>query len=192
LNSSVDWCKQLELAKSGVFDDMDPGVFIRNHSAVVRIAAENARPKWRPNVKTEVHWGVTGSGKSHGVFTRLEALDEDYYVKNANTKWWCGYRGQKHVVIDEFTGRLDISYLLTWLDKYPAMAEIKGSNTPLEAVNFYIMSNVDPWKWYSDEKSTATVEQINAMMRRFTTIKEYTDAYVERTIDDELDDLFNC
>jgi len=34
-----------------------------------------------------------------------------------------GYRGQEHVVFDEFRGGIDISHVLRWFDRYPVIVE---------------------------------------------------------------------
>ena len=98
---------------------------------------------------------------SHGELGEEAGLDA--YVKDPNTKFWCGYRGQGAVVIDEFRGRIDVSHLLRWLDRYPVNVEIKGSSCPLAATAFWITSNVDPRQWYPDLDS----ETLSALLRRF-------------------------
>lgn len=84
------------------------------------------------------------------------------YPKDPRTKFWDGYSGQKHVVIDEFRGDISISHILRWLDRYPVIVEVKGSSTCLVATNIWITSNLDPRLWYSDlDKDT-----LQALMRR--------------------------
>ena len=77
-------------------------------------------------------------------------------------EFWDGYRDHQSVVIDEFRGRVDISHLLRWFDRYPVLVEIKGSATPLLAQRIYVTSNLDPRVWYPDlDESTQA-----ALMRR--------------------------
>jgi len=92
-----------------------------------------------------VFWGRTGTGKSHRAWDQAGA---QAYVKDPRTKWWCGYRGQENVIIDEFRGVIDISHLLRWLDRYPVLVEVKGGSRPLCARKFWITSNLDPREWY--------------------------------------------
>lgn len=94
-----------------------------------------------------VFWGRTGTGKSRRAW---ELAGVDSYPKDPNTKFWCGYQGQKNVVVDEFRGNISISNMLRWLDRYPVSVEIKGSSRPLLAENFWITSNVEPKYWYPD------------------------------------------
>lgn len=106
-----------------------------------------------------VFWGRSGSGKSQRAWTEAGA---DAYCKDPSTKWWCGYRGESDVIIDEFRGNIGISHMLRWLDRYPVLVETKGSSVPLVASNIWITSNLDPRAWYP-ELDEATLA---ALMRR--------------------------
>lgn len=94
---------------------------------------------------TRCYWGPTGTGKSHRAW---EEAGPDAYPKNARTKFWDGYRGHSHAVVDEFRGAIDVGNLLTWLDRYPVSVEIKGSAVPLQVTHFWICSNLSPENWY--------------------------------------------
>lgn len=85
------------------------------------------------------------------------------YPKNPRTKFWDGYRGQSHVVIDEFRGGIDVAYLLIWCDRYPNNLEIKGSSVPSEINKIWITSNLNPRDWYPDLDQATT----DALMARF-------------------------
>jgi len=106
-----------------------------------------------------VYWGRTGTGKSRRAW---EEAGMDAYIKNPNTKYWCGYSGQKNVIIDEFSGMVNITNMLLWLDRYPLIVEVKGSAVPSEFENIWITSNIDPENWYPE----ARPEQIQALLRR--------------------------
>lgn len=108
-----------------------------------------------------VFWGATGTGKSR------KAWDDggmDAYCKDPRTKFWDGYCDQKHVVIDEFRGGIDVAHLLRWLDRYPVRVEIKGSSRPLVAETIWITSNLSPDDWYPD----IDAETLSALRRRLT------------------------
>lgn len=114
-----------------------------------------------------VFWGPTGTGKSRRAWNDGGM---DAYAKDPRTKFWCGYAGQKHVIIDEFRGGIDIAHLLRWLDRYPVSVETKGSATPLLAEVIWITSNLDPGSWYPDlDAGTAA-----ALMRRLN-VTEFTE-----------------
>lgn len=119
---------------------------MRYYGALKKIAVDNAVPIAVERT-VRVYWGPTGTGKSRRAWGEagLEA-----YPKDPLTKFWCGYRGQKHVVIDEFRGIVSISNVLRWFDRYPVLVEIKGSSTVFEATNIWITSNLHPKDWYPD------------------------------------------
>lgn len=71
--------------------------------------------------------------------------------------------------MDEFTGLVELSHLQRWLDKWPCSVEIKGGNTALHAVRFWICSNVDPADWYPN----ANQSQRDSLRRRFTRVVKY-------------------
>jgi len=96
---------------------------------------------------TRVFWGPTGTGKSRRAW---DEAGECAYSKNPNTKWWDGYKDQAEVIIDEFRGRIDVSYLLLWLDRYPVSVEVKGTSKPLCATRYWICSNLHPRDWFPE------------------------------------------
>lgn len=131
-----------------------------------------------------VLWGVTGAGKSHAVHELLE--DKDYYIKDPLTKWFDGYKGETIGVIDEFRGVVNISKVLQWFDVWPMNVEVKGGQVPLCIDTWYIMSNVNPIKWYQEEDHRTQ----EAFLRRLTTIKEFEIKYEKPTIDEEIAFIF--
>lgn len=108
-------------------------------------------------------WGPTGVGKSRRAW---EEAGNDAYSKDPRTKFWCGYQGQRHIIIDEFRGSIDISHLLRWLDRHPVRVETKGGSQPLMATTFWITSNLPPSAWYPELDS----ETYLALERRIQTI----------------------
>lgn len=158
-NSDIDWERTRTLAKAGDFDAIDPDIFIRHYSSLKRIRVDYADPVWRDNVQTFVYWGGTGLGKTRRAWHEAGGT---VYVKDPNTKWWDGYKGQENVLIDEFTGLVAINHILRWIDRYPCFAEVKGYSTPLRATTFWITSNIDPRQWYPD----ANEDQKKALLRR--------------------------
>lgn len=158
-NNKTDWDSVLEKVKQGRIGEVPADLQIRHYSSLKRIAVDNMVNIERPNIAAKFFWGVSGSGKTRKAW---EEATLDAYIKNPNTKWWDGYRGQQNVIIDEFTGRIDISYLLTWLDRYPCTVEVKGYSVPLRATNFWITSNLSIEECYPESKQ----EQLNALQRR--------------------------
>ena len=158
-NDPRDWDEIWDLAAKGDLLRIPSSVRVLHYRTLRAIGADFAQPI--PMERTCcVYWGSTGTGKSRDAWA---AAGMEGYAKDPNTKFWCGYRGQGNIVIDEFRGRIDISHLLRWLDRYPVSVEIKGSSVPLLANKFWITSNVDPRNWYPD----LDPETLSALLRRF-------------------------
>lgn len=155
----ADWDRVYDDAIAGNFENIPKDILIRNYSALKRIRVDNAIPPERGEICVNVYWGESGVGKTRRAWHEAGL---NPYIKNPNTKWWDGYRGQDTVIIDEFVGRIDISYILTWLDRYPCVVEQKGYSTPLLAKRFFITSNINPRQWYTDINQA----QLAGLMRR--------------------------
>lgn len=156
-NNKADWDSVWDSAKSGDLESIPANIRVTNYNALRKIQGDFARPEPMERI-VFCFYGATGTGKSR------RAWDEagwDAYPKDPNTKFWDGYRGEEHVVIDEFRGRIDISHILRWLDRYPVNVEIKGSVVPLRAKRIWITSNLAPSLWYptADSATVAAVER---------------------------------
>lgn len=161
-NSTTDWAVVKQNAIDGQFDTIPPDIYVRYYASLIRIRSDHLRPV---AVLREciVYWGPTGTGKSR---TAWESAGIDAYPKDPRSKFWCGYRGEENVIIDEFRGGIDISHLLRWLDRYPVRVEIKGGSQPLMAKKLWITSNIKPEEWYPD----IDWETQAALIRRLTVI----------------------
>lgn len=116
-HSSADWDDVRARAESGDFSAIPSDILIRCYGNLKRIHVDALKPQPQEK-RVFVFWGRTGTGKSR------RAWDEasfDAYPKEPTTKWWCGYSGQKHVVIDEFRGQIGVSHLLRWFDRYVSL-----------------------------------------------------------------------
>lgn len=156
-NSATDWELVRSNAKAGLLDNIPADIYVRYFNQLNNIQSHFSQPVALVRTAT-VFWGPTGTGKSR------RAWDEatfSAYSKDPRTKFWCGYRGQENVVIDEFRGGIDIAHLLRWLDRYPVRVEVKGSTKPLMATSFWITSNIHPDGWYPtlDRETYAALER---------------------------------
>lgn len=157
-NSKVDWDRVWEAAKAGNLMEIPAHVRLQSYRTIRQIGSDYAEPVGM--VRTcYVFWGRTGTGKSREAWS---AAGMGAYPKDPRTKFWCGYKGQSNVIIDEFCGGIDISHMLRWLDRYPVIVEIKGGSRCLNASSYWITSNVDPRNWYPE----ASEEQKAALLRR--------------------------
>lgn len=152
------WDTIWEHAKHGRLMDIPADIRVNSYRTLRAIGADFARPLAMERT-CAVYIGPTGTGKSRRAW---EEAGVDAYVKDPNSKFWCGYFGQEHVVIDEFRGRIDVSHLLRWLDRYPINVEVKGSSVPLSATTFWITTNLDVDSWYPE----LDAETLAALKRR--------------------------
>lgn len=162
---SKDWDAVWANAVAGRLSDIPADIRVNSYRTLRAIATDHlVAPPIEKICK--VFWGVTGSGKSRDAWGEAGI---DAYPKDPRSKFWCGYRGQKHVIIgnhliniDEFRGGIDVSHLLRWLDRYPVLVEIKGGAVALSASNVWITSNLSPNEWYPD----LDAETLGALRRR--------------------------
>jgi len=157
-NKPRDWDAIWDAALSGDLAAIPASVRVQSYRTIRAIGADFAKPVGMVRA-CHVFWGPTGTGKSRAAW---EAAGLDAYAKDPRSKFWCGYAGQAHVVLDEFRGGIDIGHMLRWLDRYPVCVEVKGSSRPFCASTIWITSNLHPRDWYPD-LDAATVD---ALMRR--------------------------
>ena len=158
-NSKVDWDEVRRLAQRGDLETIPADIYVRCYGNLKRISSDCLQPV--PMERSVfVFWGATGTGKSR---TAWEQAGLDAYSKDPRTKWWDGYTGQQHVVIDEFRGDIHLSHILRWFDRYPVRVESKGSTCAFNASSIWITSNLNPRsEWFPD----TDVSSVDALMRR--------------------------
>ena len=140
-SSKVDYLEVIRMSRVGDLGTLEssfPSVFFKNRSAIDKLRIEGPKPKWRKKR------GLYLVGKPRCGKTRFaHAFDEDAYSK-APTKWWCGYRGQKTVILDDLdkSNCQGVSWFLkTWMDGQGHIAETKFGATWLPFKTFIITSN---------------------------------------------------
>lgn len=87
-------------------------------------------------------WGPPGVGKSR----RFQSLSPRPYLKLLN-RWWDGYDGQPDVLIEDVcpeSCKYLTRYFKIWCDRYPFLAEIKGSSQMIRPQRILITSNYHP------------------------------------------------
>lgn len=159
-NCKTDWEDVWKNAKEGNIEAIPANVRVQSYTALKRIEKDHMRPQPIER-EVKVFVGPTGTGKSRRAW--LEA-GNDAYPKDPCSKFWDGYSGQEHVVIDEFRGQIGISHVLRWFDRYPVCIESKGSGSVLHARKLWITSNLQPQQWYpdlDDETKAALIRRLN-------------------------------
>lgn len=145
-NNAKDWDAIWDSAKKGDIMSIPADVRLRCYSTLKKIEKDYMVPEAMERQVT-VFIGPTNVGKSRKAW---ELAGLDAYPKDPNTKFWDGYNGQENVVIDEFRGRIDISHVLRWFDRYPVCVENKGGGVVLRAKRIYITSNLPVTQWYKE------------------------------------------
>lgn len=118
--------------------------------------------------------GPPNTGKSYFARTVTKG---DLFVK-LQTKWWCGYQGQKYVLLEDLSrpgphSALDIRdlayFLKLWTDEYgDIQGETKGgANVPLIYSSFWVSSNYTIEEIFAELNDDALLK---ALKRRFVII----------------------
>lgn len=126
------------------------------------------QPKRNFRTMVTISYGLPGTGKSRDLYQ----LYPDAYYKNKG-KWWDGYNGEEHVIIDDFYGWIPFSDMLRLLDRYPLTLPTKGSHVQFRSKYVHFTSN-RPWeKWWKCLERNQTWQ--NAFDRRVDLILRYTE-----------------
>lgn len=142
-----------QLIQAGAtFQDLarDPtmmGVAIRYPTGLEKvIAANQVQPPIR-KVDVFLHYGPTGTGKTHRVYEENNA--NDIYRKPVG-QWWDRYEGQPTLLFDDYTGQIELGEFLNILDKYPYIVQVRGGTRLALWNKVIITSNKTPSEWYPE------------------------------------------
>ena len=161
------WLDAWEKAKSGLIEEIPADIRMRQYSAIKRIQKDYmCKPSLLPSVCGIWIYGRSGTGKTHTVYESYP----DLYSKNAS-KNWDGYQGEDVVLLDDVDpGQKDwISrFLKIWADKYPFVADNKGSSVNIRPGKFIITSQYRINEIFHDEPT------IEALTRRYRFIEKHS------------------
>ena len=132
----------------------------RTYERIHTIALRN---KFRTEMTEGIwYWGGTGVGKSHKAFAGYHP--STHYIKDLNTQWWDGYKGQEIVILNEFRGQLKFSDLLTLVDKWPHVVSVRNKeDVPFLAKKVIVTSSMVPEDVYKNVLN----DNMNQLRRRF-------------------------
>lgn len=148
-----------------------PDVFIKYHRGFekyIDMTKEYSMQRWR-NISVTILWGMPGTGKSRHAWKRSDIYKVNYDI---NKLWFDGYNYQRCLLIDEFYGQIKYSVLMEILDGHPYRAEIKGGFKMAAWEKIYIISNVNPHKWYENHWNKYP-ETFKAFKRRVKKIRYF-------------------
>jgi len=152
----------IQLAERSEIDqikDLYPGMYVRYRRTIEAISDEATGVTSDLQViENEWHFGPSGTGKSRG----LRVSYPDAYRKNAN-KWWCGYRGQSDVILEDLDGTHAClgHHIKLWADHYPFLGEVKGGGKIIRPQRLFVTSNYHPREIWTDKN------MLDPILRRF-------------------------
>jgi len=161
------WDDARQLAREGRFEEIDSELYIKYQTSFKKIRSDcQEMPESIPVLQNQWIWGPSGSGKSR----KAREENPGAYIKNVN-KWWCGYKDQDTVIIDEWSPdhKVLTHHLKVWADHHPFQAETKGSSMCIRPKKLVITSNYAP-----DECFEKT--DLEPILRRFHVIYKNMDS----------------
>ena len=111
-------------------------------------------------------------GKTTFVYEKYP-IDDICRVNNYERGTFEDYQNQKILILDEFTGKIDITFLNNLLDKFPVNLPARYANRTACFDEVYIVSNLPLDRLYTFEKQS-TPEVYNAFIQRIKNIIHFT------------------
>lgn len=158
------WIRIRKAAEEGRFDDIDPKVRFTQYKAVEHFHAAASKRRKLDDTEEQHLWyfGLSGTGKSR----KARSDHPDAYLKMCN-KWWDGYNDEEVVLIEDLDKNHAVlcHHLKIWGDRYPYLAEFKGSARKIRPKQIIITSN------YSPQEIWAEATDLEPILRRFKTVE---------------------
>lgn len=128
-------------------------------------------------------FGDAGTGKSSKarMYAKLYGKSYTLGIPSGGSLWFNGYNGESSLIIDEFKGWIQPTYLNQILDRYPLKLPIKGDFVNAKFTHVFITSNYPPEDWWNEK----VIWNKQSLLRRITHIYEfrgtdYSDAIVKK------------
>lgn len=172
-----DWDEAWQLAKTDQIESIRADIRLKHYHVIRNIARDyQAKPVDLQDYNNEWVWGTTGSGKS----TLARRENPDAYPKNCN-KWFCGYQGEGVVIIDDIdpeSAKMLARYIKIWCDKFPFVAEMKGTSMMIRPLKFVFTSQYQIEECFTDPRDAAAIRR-RMRVRRVVDFAEAPDTFVE-------------
>lgn len=150
------WEAAREAAKVGDFDSIPADIYMRTRNVCHAIFMENQTvADLDGDLEHEWWYGAPGTGKTR----RAKADYPGAYVKDPQSRWWDGYKGQEVVIIDDFD-KYQVAQggdMKRWLDRYVFQAPIKGGYLEVRPRKIIVTSNYHPDSIWEDEITQAAI-----------------------------------
>jgi len=180
MRSRNDIVEFLELVKLGASNVMLKNLFPTLYAQYKPDAIEKFRQdelkeqygqKFR-DIQVTFIYGNTRLGKTTYVYDKYP-LKDICRVNNYERGTFEDYQNQKILVLDEFTGKIDIAFMNNLLDKFPVNLPARFANRTACFDEVYIISNLPLDSLYTFERAS-TPEVHNAFKARIKNIIHFT------------------
>lgn len=123
--------------------ESNPAVVIRNFKGLQFAQMQTDLPKKRAEPTLYYLCGAAGCGKSYVTreMVETEFKNDAYWCAEHVNGWFDGYRGEKVIVFDDFTGKYPLNDMLKLLDYGPLRINVKGGYVTVKADTFIFTSN---------------------------------------------------
>lgn len=135
------------------------------------VREERFRKAWR-DLEVSYIFGKTGAGKTRGIMERY-GYENVYRVTDYDHPF-DSYAGQDVIVFEEFRSSLKINEMLNYLDGYPLELPCRYCNRVACFTKVYVITNI-PFERQYESVQLEHPETWKAFIRRFQTVREYTD-----------------
>jgi len=134
-----------QAAKEGRFDDIPSDLYIRHRTSFHAIRGEQSASNL-PHVNCYWIWGPSGTSKTHFVTQFCEAKGITLYMKNATSKWFCGYNREDAVFLNDWDETCDQHTCMLKLlaDRYRVRVETKHGSIEIRPKIIFVTSNLLP------------------------------------------------
>lgn len=137
---------------------------------LVEMAQRKKSQQVRTDMKVYLFSGPTATGKTYKALELAREHCEMPFMMNASgLQWWCGYMGQKAIILDEYANNKRCHEMLKYFDGYPLRLEVKGSSAWAQWDRVYITTNLRATEIHSE----AATHHRCAFWRRITEFRDF-------------------
>ncbi len=164
--------------------DSDPGTYIRHSNGFKTLDMHYKRQKVRNlDIHVIVICGPPGAGKSWWAKTLYDPGNTFTIpaVARSGQAWFDYYDGERTLVIDECSGRIEFELFKNMLDPLDMLCPTKGDHSPAMWDTVIITTNFHPNSWYNNDIDWWGTDVKGPLQRRIHWYIEATGDYNKGT-----------